>query len=142
MRKLISFENRRTKYRFIPNSILFSSSIQNDTKVIFLTTTGLNDAHNILVNGKLLKAIEVIFTSEIEGWDKIKKTSSNWINCLLTNSKYPRAAKHFSFVFDTPDLHSLLQFDLNLIDQNGKQISFGNNEDKVPALNFTIQLIS
>ena len=34
-RKLIFKENRRIQYRFIPNSILFSPSVQEDTKVIF-----------------------------------------------------------------------------------------------------------
>ena len=94
------------KYRFIENSSLFSSSIQNDTKVIFITTTGLNDAHNILVNGKIFKAIGVIYTTEIKGWDKIKN-SSNWVNCVLTNLNYPRSAKHLSFVFETPDLQKI-----------------------------------
>ena len=35
-RWLIFKENRRVKYRFIPNSILFSSSVQEETKVVFL----------------------------------------------------------------------------------------------------------
>ena len=41
-----------------------------------------------------------------------------------------------------PDLQSLLNFDLSLIDQDGKEISFADNEQKVPALNFTIQIVS
>ena len=79
IRKLFFKENRRIQYRFTPNSILFSSSIQKETKVIFLTTTGLNEARDILINGKLFKAIGVIYTNEIENWDKIKKVSSNWV---------------------------------------------------------------
>ena len=57
IRKLIFTENRRVKYRFIPNSILFSSSVQKETEIIFLTTTGMNDAHDKLINGKLLKRL-------------------------------------------------------------------------------------
>ena len=38
------------KHRFIANSLLFSSSIKEDTKVIFITTNGLNDAKDILIN--------------------------------------------------------------------------------------------
>ena len=139
---MIFKENRRVKYRFIPNSILFSSSVQEETKLIFLTTTGLNDARDILINGKLFKAIDVIYTNEIENWDKIKKVSSNWVSCKLTNSRFPHSAKHLSFIFDTVNLSSLLNFDLNLIDQDGQEISFGTNEQKVPALNFTIQIVS
>ena len=141
-RKLIFKENRRIKYRFIPNSILFSSSVQEETHVIFLTVSGLNEARDILINGKVYKAIGCIFTNEIEGWDKIKKTTSNWVSCKLANSRYPHAAKHLAFVFNTSSLSSLLSFTLNLIDQTGKEISFLDTEQKVPALNYTIQIIS
>ena len=103
---------------------------------------GLNDAHDIVLNGKLYKAIGCIFTNEIEGWDKIKKTTSNWVNCKFSNSKYLFGAKHLSFEFDTTSFHNLLDFSLNLIDQNGKEITFLATEQKVPTLNFTIQIIS
>ena len=76
-KRLIFKENKRIKYRFIPNSILFSSSVQEETQVIFLTVSGLNEARDIFINGKVYKAIGCIFTNETEGWDKIKKTTSN-----------------------------------------------------------------
>ena len=141
-RKLIFKENRRIKCRFIPNSIFFSSSVQEETKVIFLTVSGLNEARDILINGKVYKVIGCIFTNEIEGWDKIKKTTSNWVSCKLTNSRYPHAAKHLAFVFDTTSLSSLLSVTLNFIDQTGKEISFLGTEQKVPALNYSIQIVS
>ena len=140
--KLLFKENRRIKYRFIPNNILLSSSVQEETEIIFLIVDGLNDARDIVLNGKLFKAIGCIFTNKIEGWDKIKKTTSNWVNCKFSNSKYPFGAKHLSFEFDTTSFHNLLDFNLNLIDQNGKEITFLTTEQKVPALNFTIQIIS
>ena len=140
--KLIVKENTRVKYRFIPNNILISSSVQEETEVIFLIVEGLNDARDILINGKLYKSIECVYTNEIEGWDKIKKTTSNWVNCKFSNSKYPFGAKHLSFEFDTTSFHNLLDFNLNLLDQNGKEITFLTTEQKVPALNFTIQIIS
>ena len=139
---MIFKENKIVKYRFIPNSILFSSSVQEETKVVFLTTTGLNEVHDILINRKLFKAIGVVYTNEIENWNKIKKVSSNWVSCKLTNSRFPHLAKHLSFIFDSRNLSSLLSFNLNLIDQDGQKISFGTNEQKVPALNFTIHIIS
>ena len=141
-KRLIFKANKRIKYRFIPNSILFSSSVQEETQVIFLTVSGLNEARDIFINGKVNKAIGCIFTNEIEGWDKIKKTTSNWVSCKLTNSKYPFGTKHLAFEFDTTSLNTLLNFTLNLIDQTGKEISFLDTEQKVPALNFTVQIIS
>ena len=56
-----------------------------------------------LINGKLYQGIGIIFTSEIDGWEKIK-TKSHWTNVLLTDSIYSIAAKHFAFGFQTRDL--------------------------------------
>ena len=53
--KLIIKENTRAKYRFIPNNILISSSVQEETEIIFLIVEGLNDARDIFINGKLYK---------------------------------------------------------------------------------------
>ena len=74
-------------------------------------------------NGKLFQGIGVIFTSEIDGWKDIKKTS-HWKNAVLTDSKNPIAAKHFAFGFETTDLHNLLNFDFLLIDKEGNLIRF------------------
>ena len=64
--KLLFYANRY-KYRFIANSLLFSSPIQKDTNVIFITINGLNNAKEILINGKLFQGIGLIYTSEREG---------------------------------------------------------------------------
>ena len=71
----LMFYSKRNKYRFIANSLLFSSSIKANTKTIFITTNGLNDAKDILINGKLFQGIGIVYISEIENWDKIKKES-------------------------------------------------------------------
>ena len=68
--KLLFYANRY-KYRFIANSLLFSSSIQKDTNVIFIITNRLNNAKGIIIYGKLFQGIGVIYTSEIEGWKNI-----------------------------------------------------------------------
>ena len=87
------FYSKKYKYRFIANSLLFSSSIGKDTNVIFITTNGLNDAKDILINRKIFQGIGVIYTSEIKGWEKIKN-KSNWTNVVLTDSVYLIAAKN------------------------------------------------
>ena len=135
------FYSKKYKYRFIANSLLFSSSIKEDTKIIFITTNGLNDAKYILINGKIFQGIGVIYISEIENWDKMKK-ESHWTNEILTDSTYPIAAKHFAFGFETTDLHNLLNFEYSLINNQGKLLEFKQGEDKIPALNFSIQIIS
>ena len=139
----LTYKNyQNTKYRFIPNSILFSSSVQEDTEVIFLIVTGLNDARYIFINGKVYKSIGCVYTSAIEGWNSLKKKTSNWVLCKLSNSKYPFGTKHLGFEFDTTRLNSLIDFTLYLLDQNGNEISFSSDEKKTPTLNFSIQIIS
>ena len=69
----LMFYSKKYKYRFIANSLLFSSSIKEDTKTIFIKANGLNDAKDILINGKIFQGIGVIYISEIENWDKTKK---------------------------------------------------------------------
>ena len=89
----------------------------------------------------MFQRIGIIFTSEIDGWKDIKK-DSHWTNAVLMDSQNPIAAKHFAFGFETTDLHNLLNFKYSLIDDQGKLIEFKQGEDKIPALNFTIQIIS
>ena len=134
------FYSKKYKYRFIANCLLFSSSIKEDTKVIFTTTNGLNDTKDILINGKIFQGVGVIYISEIKNWNKIKN-ESHWTNVILTDTAFPIAAKHFAFGFETTDLHNLLNFEYSLINDQGKLLEFKQGEDKIPALNFTIQVI-
>ena len=136
----LRFYSNKYKYRFIANSLLFSSAIKDDTKAIFITTNGLNDAKHIRINRKLFQGTGVIYISEIENWDKIKN-ESHWTHVILTNSAFPIAAKHFAFAFETSDLHSLLNFEYSLITDKEKLLQFADGEDKIPALSFTIQVI-
>ena len=119
---------------------MFSPAIKRETNTIFIATNGLNDAKNILVNGKLYQGIGLIYTSEIENWDKLK-TESHWVVAILTDSSLPIAAEHFSFAFETTDLNSLLNFEYSLLNDKGKLLQFTDEEDKVPALKFIIQII-
>ena len=134
------FYSKKYKYRYIANSLLFSSSMKQDTKTIFITSNGLNDAKDLFINGKVFQGIGVIYISEIENWDKTKN-ESYWTNVILTDSTYPIAAKHFAFGFETTDLHNLLNFEYLLLSDQGKLLKFKESEDKIPSLNFTIQII-
>ena len=134
------FYSKKYKYRFIANSLLFSSSIKEDTKTIFISSNGLNDAKDLLINGKVFQGTGVIYISEIEKCCKTKN-ESYWTNVILTDSTYPIAAKHFAFGFETTDLHNLLNFEYSLLNDRGKLLEFKQGEDKIPSLNFTIQII-
>ena len=114
IQKKLLFYSKKYKYGFIANSLLFSSAIKEDIKAIFINTNGLNDADDILINGKLFQGIGVIYILEIKNWDKIRN-KSHWTNVILTDSELPTAAKHFSFAFETANLHNLLNFKYSLI---------------------------
>ena len=132
----LMFYSKRNKYRFIANSSLSSFFIKEAAKTIFITTNGLNDAKDILINGKLFQGIGIIYISEIENWNKIKK-EPHWPSVILTDSIFPIAA----FGFETTDLHNLLNFEYSLVDDKGKLLQFNQGEYKISALNFTIQII-
>ena len=64
------------------------------------------------------------------------KGQSMWINTTLEKQKEINSRKHICFPFTKSSLNDLLSFSINLIDDNNKQIEFGNNEKKVSVLNF------
>ena len=43
---------KKYKYRFLVKNLLFSSNLENDTDVIFITCDGLSDAKDALINYK------------------------------------------------------------------------------------------
>ena len=67
--------------------------VKENTNAIIITTNGLNDAKDILINGKLFQGKGIIYTPEIENWDKIEN-GSYWTNVVLTDSAFPIGAKH------------------------------------------------
>ena len=76
------FYSKNYKYRFFANSLLFSSSIQKDTNIIFIVTNRLNYAKEILINRKLFQDIAVIYISETDGCENIKKNIALDKRCI------------------------------------------------------------
>ena len=66
--KLSRYGTQHYKYCFIVDSLLISSSVVQDTNVIFLICNGLHDARESLINGKLCKSISEININEIKDW--------------------------------------------------------------------------
>ena len=94
----------------------------------------------MLINGKLFQGIGAIYISEIENWDKIKN-KSHWLNVKLTDSLIPIAAKHFAFSFEAQDFNNLLNFEYSLLNDKGGLLKFADGVTKIPALNFSIQVV-
>ena len=50
-------------------------------------------------------------------------------------------SNHLSLVFETRNLSDILKFSITLVDGEGKPIKFKDREDKIPIINFDIQII-
>ena len=70
IQKLVNYKNHR--YRFVLQSLLFSSNIENETDVIFLVSNGLNNAKKVLIKENRESVIGVCYLSQIKDWEIIK----------------------------------------------------------------------
>ena len=61
----ISKKFKDSYYKLTPIGLLFSSSVQNDTKQIFITCREINDAELALINGKISNILGVINLNKI-----------------------------------------------------------------------------
>ena len=59
-------KKKKYKYRFIIKSLLFTTNLQNNTDVIFITCDSLTEAKTALINSKLYKTLGVVYLSEIK----------------------------------------------------------------------------
>ena len=138
---LYARSNYRYTFRFIANSLLFSSNLAEETNAIFIVTNSLLEAQTLFINDKNFQGLGAIYTSEIENWDDIKRVSI-WTSVKLTDSAIPIAAKHFSLGFESHNFHNLLNFQYSLLNDKGEIIKFRDGETKVPTINFSIQTLA
>ena len=94
------------------------------------------DARTSLINRKIYKSVGVVNVNELTNWIELKG-KSKCVNIVLNDSEYSTLAKHFAFAFETTNLNELLNFELNLLDDQAKPIKFAATEQKIPALTFT-----
>ena len=79
--------------------------------------------------------IGIIDLKKINNWKEIKGQSI-WINATLEEQKEINNSRHFCFPFSTKTLNDLLSFDIYILDDNNKEITFEDNEKKIGILNF------
>ena len=73
IQQLIKYKDYR--YRFVLESLLFSSNIKNETDVILLISNGLNNAKKALIKQNIESTLGVCFLTKIKDWDIIKRQS-------------------------------------------------------------------
>ena len=68
-------KHKNSYYKPTQIGLLFLSSVQNDTKKIFVICRELNDAKVALINDKISNILGVINLNKIENWEYIKGKS-------------------------------------------------------------------
>ena len=91
-------------YRLIPRGILFPAPVKNNTEQIFITCRELNDVKKALLGRTDLK--------KINNWEEIRGHSL-WINTTLGKQREINNSRHRT-------LNDLLNFSINLVDDNNK----------------------
>ena len=136
--RLTNYEKYR--YRFLLESLLFSSNIENDTDVILISCEGLSDANQALIKSKLTSLLGACYLNELKDSELVKGQLKR-SQAIFTGSKKIRSSSHFAFAFTTRNISDLLNFTVILLDGNDKEIKFPANEKKLPIINFQIQII-
>ena len=138
IRKLM---RKKTKYKFVLRSMIFSSNIINETDTIFLLVEGLNDARKIFINDSLETGIGVCYLSEVKNWKLIKGQSKRVQVVFDDTEKFAGQSKHFAFNFITRNISDILRFTVTLVDGTKKLIKFKDGEENIPIINFDIEIL-
>ena len=139
MQKLISYKNHR--YRFVLQSLLFSSNVLNDTDVFFLVSNGLNNVKKILIKENLEPVIGVCYLTEITDWEIIKGQSKRSQVVFSDSEDLSQQTNNFAFTFTTRNVSDLFNFSVTLVDGGNNIIKFPEGESKLLIINFQIQII-
>ena len=132
---------RKYRYRFVLQSLLFSSNIENDTDVIIVTCDGLNNANTAFVNKKLKNILGVCYLNQIQDWEIIKGQSKR-SQVVFRESVEISNSPHIAIAFQTKNISDLSNFSVTLLASDGNNITFPETEKKLPILNFKIQIIN
>ena len=138
IRKLMK---KRTNYKFILRSMIFSSNIVNETDTIFLLVDGLNDAKKIFINDSLETGIGVCYLTEVKNWKLIKGQSKRVQVVFDDTEKFAGQSKNFAFNFISRNISDILKFTITLVDGQKKLIKFKEGEENIPIINFDIEIL-
>ena len=105
----------------------------NDTKQIFVTYREPSNAKVALINSKTYSILGIVDLDKLSNWEYIKGKSL-WINVSFTEQEQINDSKHLSFPFKTLSLNDLLNFSIDLINDDNKSIKFSSREQKIRGL--------
>ena len=94
-------KHKKIQYKLTSLGILLLSSVTNDTKQIFVTCRGSNNAKTALINGKIYNILGIINLNKINNWEYIKGKSL-WVNINFDETnQINNNNKHLFFSFVT-----------------------------------------
>ena len=109
--------------------------------LLFIVCYNLDSAKKALINGKLYSILGIVNLSEINNWDVVKGKSV-YVSVKFDDiNSTIESAIHFAFKFKTAFPTEIFEFKIELLDDQAKQIKFGNGEIKVPALDIQIDVL-
>ena len=73
---------KKCKYRFLVENLLFSTNLENDTDVIFITSDGVSDTKDALINSKIYKTLGLVYLSVIKNWNLVESESKKTSGCI------------------------------------------------------------
>ena len=123
--KLTNF--RKYRYRFDLESILFSSNIENETDIIFVTCDDLSNVNTALINKNLRDTLGFCYLHEIKDWNIIKGQLKR-SQVKFTDSEELTHSSYIAFAFTTKNFLDLLNFFITLVDSDGNNINFPKTE--------------
>lgn len=122
---------KKYKYRLVIESLLFSSRIQDDTEICFISCSMPNDAKEALINSGFIYLSEIIKQDIIKG-------NSKTTNAIFDDSEHFTTLSHFAFAFTTKNVLDLFNFIFKLVDGEGNLTNFTSTKKKNPILSFRI----
>ena len=134
---------KKYRYRFVLESLQFqfSSNLKNNTDIIFVSSEGLSNAKEALMNSKLQNVLGVCYLYELKSCEEVRAQPKR-SQAIFVDSEQQQKASHLAFAFITRSFCDLLNFTITLLDDNGNKINFPNNEKKIPIIGFNKGIIS
>ena len=121
-------------------NFLFSSNFTNEKDIIFLCCDGLNSAKEALINSELKKVLGVTYLSEVPNWS-LAKGQTKRSQAIFVDSEFQTKPSHLAFAFTTRNLSDLLSLTVTLLDSDGKETKFPEDEKKILTIGYRIEII-
>ena len=118
---------------------LFSSDFSNETDEIFLCCDGLSNAKEALINSELKKVLGVTYLSKVPNWS-LAKGQTKRSQAVFVDSEFQTKPSHLAYDFTTRNLSDLLSFTVTLLDSDGKETKFPQDEKKFRLLVIELKL--